>query len=1185
MNIRNTLSRIFAGAKSPAFLALIVAALLFPSLAQAQFRGSLRGTITDPNGGAIVGATVTLTNTSTNETLTSTTDENGIYQFNALAPAPYRLTVEKAGFETKTLEHVQIVPEQPNGLDVQLEVGTVQQSVTVTGTTYALNTENATISGTVTRNEIQNMPSFGRDVTKLAVLAPGVFGNEAQGGGGGAVNLPGTQTNGGASGGSDGIFKTENGVQVIANGSQTQNNGISIDGISTTSAVWGGSTIITPSESSIQSVRVVSNSYDAEDGRFTGAHLQITTQSGTNQYHGNLFFVAHRPGLDAYQRFNGAGNTVQRDNSFFSQFGGGVGGPIWKNKIFAFFNYETVRSPKAQTNTFNQWGETSAFAALAPSGSIASKYLTFPGSAILNKGIAPTGLGANQSNCTTAGLQEYNPVTGTGNCITVPGQGLDIGSPINGPLGTQDTTWTSTSNPGVGGGLNPANPVADIANYIATSTSNYSDVQYNGRLDADATANDHLAFAIYWVPQSRNSLFGPPRQYDYFHHSQINEAMSAVWNHTFSPTMLNEFRVNAAGWHWNEITSNPQSPVGLPTDFIDMIGNLGVADFGAHVGSILNQWTYSYKDVATKVVGRHTVKFGGDLTRLFYLQNCTGCGVPHYNFFNLWDFLNDAPHVEGSGFNPTTGFPTTIRQDQRENLWGFFVQDDFKIRSNLTVNAGLRWSYFGPLSSKEGNMLAAFPGAGASYLTGLVIRKGNSWDAQKDNFGPEIGFAWSPGMFHDKLVVRGGYGLNYNQEEIAISANISNNPGLVTFPTFSFSTPTTTCGTPDCGIVYAVSSGINNLYGYPANPNAVFSFGANGLPTTGSVGVIIFPRDLPTMRTHHYSLEGQYDLGHDTVATIGYQGSRSRDIFFHENPNAAPAAAGLTLNPQIGGGDYWGVSGWGNYNALLTEVNHKFSHQFTADAQFTWSKSMDTSSGPYFEQPYVYNLNLDYGPSDYNFGKALKLYGVYQPVLFHGDNAWMEKVFGGWSISGFFIIHGGFPWSPLVNMEGGNLYCGTCYGYNNLFPAAFTAKPGTSTSNDAFKTVAKSNFPNGPFAYFAAPTYTAFSGSAYGPALPQSPGVHRNSLRGPGYKDVDLMLSKGFGLPKLPVLGENARFNFDVNAYNVFNNLNFNPGSISNNIGTADSSGAYTGTQNGIFGTATNALAGRVVTLGARFEF
>src|SRR5205807_5404153 len=113
-------------------------------------------------------------------------------------------------------------------------------------------------------------------------------------------------------------------------------------------------------------------------------------------------------------------------------------------------------------------------------------------------------------------------------------------------------------------------------------------------------------------------------------------------------------------------------------------------------------------------------------------------------FFNMWDFLNDAPHHEGGGFNPHTGSPTTIRQDDRSDIWGFFVQDDFKLRTNLTLNLGLRWSYFGPLSSKEGNMYVAAPGARANYLTGLTVAKGHSWNAQKDNLGPQIGFAWSP---------------------------------------------------------------------------------------------------------------------------------------------------------------------------------------------------------------------------------------------------------------------------------------------------------------------------------------------------------------------------------------------------------------------------------------------------------
>src|SRR6266478_1005972 len=250
--------------KSVLRFVLVLSSLFFLTLtAHAQYRASLRGTVTDPQGNVVVGATVTLTNTDTGSTLTSTSDDNGIYQFNALPPAPYRLTVEQPGFKKKVLEHVQIIPEQPNSLDLPLEVGDVQQTVTVSETTQALDTETANVSGTITSAQIQHMPSFGRDVLKLAQLAPGSFSDGSQASGSDNYNLPGTQTGGGQSGGADGIFKTENGAQVIANGQQTENNGISIDGISTTSVVWGGATIITPSEDSVDSVKVVSNSYDA----------------------------------------------------------------------------------------------------------------------------------------------------------------------------------------------------------------------------------------------------------------------------------------------------------------------------------------------------------------------------------------------------------------------------------------------------------------------------------------------------------------------------------------------------------------------------------------------------------------------------------------------------------------------------------------------------------------------------------------------------------------------------------------------------------------------------------------------------------------------------------------------------------------------------------------------------------
>ena len=1133
-------------------LALVLSVLLLPlSVAHAQYRASLRGTVIDPQGSAVAGATVTLTNTDTSSTLVSTSDDTGIYQFNALPPAPYRLTVEHPGFKKKVLEHVQIIPEQPNALDLPLEVGEVQQTVTVSETTQALDTETANLSGTVNSNEIQHMPSFGRDVFQLIQLAPGVFGDGAQGGSGNSVNLPGTQGPG-ATGGNQGIFQTENGPQALAAGQQYENNGIMIDGISTTSAVWGGTTIITPSEDSVDNVKVLSNNYDAEFGRFSGAQIQVTTKSGTNDVHGSLFLTTHQPNLNAYQRFNGAGLNTTRDNNKFEQFGGSVGGPIWKNKVFAFFNYETIREPFSSVQG-NGWYETPAFDALAPAGSIAAKYLSFPGNGVVGT-LNPNG------TCATAGLTEGV------NCRTIPGQGINVGSPLTSGLGKQDTTWTSASNPGVGSGL--AN-VADLANYNTINPTKFTAVQYNGRLDANVTDKDRIGFAIYWVPVSRDNFNGN-RAYDIFHHSQTNSAFSAIWDRTISASFLNEFRANAAGWRYNEVASNPQSPVGLPTDTIGQTGSITVNQFGPSVGGILNQWTYTVKDVATKIYGRHTVKFGGELTRLFYLQDCPGCSVPHYNFFNVWDFLNDAPQEENAGFDPHTGVPTTQRQDQREALWGLFVQDDFKLRRNLTINAGLRYSYFGPLSSKEGNMLVATPGAGTNFLTGLTVRPGHSWNPQKNNFGPQIGFAWSPSRFKDKLVVRGGYGLSYNQEELAISANISNNPGLVVFPTFNMSTPTSA----NPGILYAVSSGVNNLNGYPANPNTISSFGANGLPTTGQVNVFLFPNNLPTMRVHHYSADVQYDLGHQLVASLGYQGSLSRNIFFNENPLAVPATQGAPFNPQIGGVEYWNVNGRANYNAMLAGLKHQFSHQFSADTQFSWSKCMDTSSGPYFEQPYPYNLNLEYGRCDYNVGKAFKLFGVWQPVFFHGSNGWMEKIAGGWSLSGIFNIHSGFPWSPVVSVQGGSLYCGQC-GYTSLFPVTYMGGAGTSTSNDAFKTAANSNFPKGGAAYFSAPpsSYTAFGGNTSGTGLPTAPGVHRNSLTLPGYKDVDLTLAKAFGLPKAPVLGENARIELRVDAYNLFNNLNLNPNQISNNVGSSN------------FGTITGGLAGRIVTLGARFSF
>jgi hypothetical protein len=551
-----------------AFLLFLVVSFALVLPARAQFRASIQGTVTDPTGAIIPGATVTLTDNSTNHTSTTTSSGSGVYTFNALPPDQFTLTVEAPGFTKKTLSNVQILPEQANAVNVTLNLGQTTQTVTVSGAqAAALDTETATLSGNIDSNQIQHLPSFNRDVFQLAQLAPGVFGDGSQGSGGGTFNLPGNQGPGGSGNSASGIFQTENGPQIQTRGGQYETNGITVDGISTVSAVWGGTSVITPSEDSVQDVTIVSNSYDAENGRFSGSNIQVTSKAGTNHLHGSAFFKASRPGLNAYQRWNGyvtgengssspSAKGVNRDDERTNNYGASLGGPIWKNKVFAFFNYET--SPESALSTGQGWYTTSAFnSSAAAADSIAAKYLSYPG-----EGVAASGLIAQ--TCSQIGLTEGV------NCNTTP-NGLDVGSPLTTGLGMQDLTYGGNSGtPGVGNGLDG---VADLGFYNTLNPSTTSQAQYNGRLDAYATQKDHLFFTIYWVPVSSTFYNGPVRSANFWHHSQVNDAFSLVWNHVFSPTLLNQVRANAAGWRWNEVATNPQAPFGLPQDNFDNTGS------------------------------------------------------------------------------------------------------------------------------------------------------------------------------------------------------------------------------------------------------------------------------------------------------------------------------------------------------------------------------------------------------------------------------------------------------------------------------------------------------------------------------------------------------------------------------------------------------------------------------------
>ena len=963
-------------------LTLAIAVLSIPNSAHAQFQASLRGTITDPTGAVIPGVTVTLINSDTNLTLKTESNGSGIYTFNALPPGHFHLVAERQGFEKKEVAQIVLIPEQPNALNLQMQLGNTQQTVTVNGSAAPLlDTDTATVSATISSNEIQHFPSYNRDVFQLAQLTPGVFGDASQGSGGGSFELPGNQGPGGSNSSNAGIFATENGPQIQTRGGQYETNGISIDGISTVSAVWGGTSVITPSEDSVGDMKIVSNSYDASVGRFSGGQIEVTSKAGTNALHGSLFFKASRPGLNAYQRWNGVGSILpgtpssrglNKDDTRTNNDGGSLGGPLWKNRIFAFFNFE--QSPQSNSTTAQAWYETPQFDSSAgPSGSIAAKYLGYKGEGAAASSLIP-------ETCASINLTQGV------NCAAESG-GLDVGSPLkNVALGTQDPTYSSPQSPGVGGGLDG---VPDIAYFNTVNPTTISQQQYNGRLDAQARQNDHLTFTIYWVPTSTTDYNGPVRSANLWHHSQVNDAFSGIWNHIFSGSLLNQARANAAGYRWNEIASNPQEPFGLPQDNLGSIGTASPQYFGAPGPTNLNQWTFEYSDLLTKVIGRHSIKTGGSLTRLYYLNNPVYAARPSFSFYNLWDFANDAPDSESGQFNSTTGIPSANREDNRVNLWGVFVQDDYKIRPNLTINAGLRWSYFGAFDSKQNNLDTLEFASGSDPLSSLSVRIGGAlYTPQKSNFGPQLGFAWQPAQSMDKLVLRGGFGVNYNQDEIAILANGFGNPPNVVNKDFCCSTPTTNIP----GILYETATNINSLFGYEPNPATITAFGPNNLPTSGSpIFLTAFQSNPKTIVNYHYSFDTEYQFPWSVVATLGYQGSESRHLLVQSNYNAIAVGNGMALNPISNFIDYYANTGTANYNAMIATLRHNFANHFNLEGQYTWAKAMDENSGPYEEDPYPYNSHAAYGRSDYNVTDAFKLFGLWQPVIFHGGNGWARE--------------------------------------------------------------------------------------------------------------------------------------------------------------------------------------------------
>jgi hypothetical protein len=1157
--------------------ALLISTVIFfmCSFALAQFGASIQGTVSDKSGAVVSGANVTITEQATGVSHSTVTDASGFYRINELPPGVYRVDVQAGNFKKSSKSDVEVSAERPTPVNVTLDTGSASETVTVTGTQETLQTEDANIQGTMTATEVESLPEIDRDPYELIRLAPGVFGDGARFGDGRSAGFPngsGAVSGSAGPGGSNtAIFQIENQQPISAMGQRVTSNDYLVDGVSVNSLEWGGAAVITPSIETVQELTVLANDYDASDGRSSGAHIKTVTKSGSNALHGGGLFLYHDPNFNAYNKFGGYANgdfaAPQRDEDSLRQFAGTLGGPIIKNKLFFFFNYEGARS----NNTTYETGyvETpqydAALLALRPGTPVAT---------ILGQsGLAPRISQLLAPNCTG-----FNAPPPAPPICNVAGTGMDLGSPI-GPYNTYDPT--SQFSNGTGGGFDG---IPDIENATVYLPASLEGNQYDARVDYNAgknlfSGNVYLTYLTTLAADA--SAQGRPNA-DYGQKAFSPSAFLS-WIRTINSTTLNEARFNFTRYGFNGITANPQVDWAIPRIEIQGFPNGERVRYGAQQGDntpeIAAENTFAFRDVLSKVMGNQAWKFGFEYSHEQDNDELIGGARPDQVFQGPWNFANGTPIFEQIEVNPITGgAPLQKPRYFRTSIYSAFAQNDWKLRPNLTVNIGLRWEYYAPPTEAKGNLTNFVPTSSSvnGLLDGSEINPSQQWKTSWHNFGPRLGFAWSPTKYDNKLVFRGGFGVAYDRFDNNTFDNTRNNPPLVA----NYGICCGTSGSPFVGgqILFNTATS-NNPLAYPGNPVLATGLGPNGLPIVGAgytpPNIYSNPVNMPVPYVYLYSLQMQYSLPKDWVMTVGYQGSAGHHLTRIVNlaefyPVANPSVNQIfTFTPDTNT----------SFNALTTQLEHRFHHGVSANVLYTYSKSLDqvSAEGPGFvtNQTYAIDDRTERGPSDYDATHNFRAYGVWDLPIYRGRNDLMGRLLGGWELNGIYQFHSGFPWTPVAD----NI-CPVFGFLNNcpVRPTAYLGGAGNNHETSAFLPPTAGNFPNGSLSYFTTQT----SGS-----VPDPPGIGRNTFRGPRYQDIDLTVMKEFGLPAMKYV-ESSKIQLRMTAYNVFNKLNLAPFSFGSNSTTVSSN--YTGSgaapvPNAQFGTATAGLAGRVVELQGRFIF
>jgi hypothetical protein len=1097
--------------KTAACLLLVLA---FTNAAQAQFRSAIEGAVTDPSGGIVSDAQVTLVNVETGVSQTAKTNSAGSYSFPALPPGKYKITVSAKGFASVAQENITLGGAETRTISLAMKVGDVSETVTVTSEPAPVQSSEAKVATNISTAQIRNLPMPGRNILDLVSLAPGVTG---------VGNLTGQA-------GSLDIFSLVGEPKVNANGQRGDGNGYYVDGISANSNPDPGTVYVTLNPDSVAEFSVALNDYSAEYGRSGSIVVNAVSKSGSNKFHGSLFEYHRNNKLTARNVFQNRPNQSSGrilPASRRNEFGFSLGGPIQTDKMFFFGSLDTLRSSDTVTNLITV--ETPEF--------VNFMRTRFPGA-------------TSTALLTTYPVGDIGPITGAQtvaqymtqlNFTPCSGTG-PLGMPCNMPLrGSAVRTFAPTRN-----GLQWN---VRVDRYLNDSKDRIH-VNYQRR-----TANVQ---GQQLRTEFRNAFAAEPLTY----YANVN------WTHTFSSTVVNEAAVGFTRFQGGQACSHCEVPT------IGTGGGLSEGFGNGFAPALFIQNDWNWRDVLSVNRGNHSLKAGVEIFR--DQENDLFSGPqqrPNYDFRNLFDFAADIPVVENNvNYDLRDGTPSFQDVQYRVTTFGFFVQDNWKVKKNFSLNLGLRWDFSSNPNEKNGRMSNVVLGSGSTFQQQIAnasvkIVPELFETHRKGYFAPRFSFAWTPSLFENRMSVRGGIGVFMQRwPNIAWSDRIRGNPPFQSAITATIDNPTGP--QPVYGLCRLDVAPFNCLF-----PTGL-QIGVNerGGPIGARAGIGGTAPDLRYAYTINRFFGIQYAFTSNWILEADYLGSQAVHLYVNTNRNRFAGDLSFDanldrLNPFFAGISYTDNSGWSHYNGGTVSLNKRFNRGYTFTTSFTFGKtlSVQDSTGvgrDSLQSPIVdaYNINGQRGLAAFDISKRLSFNLVYDVPKNYFGSRFANALLGNWQLGVIGSFQDGYPFWVVagqdLNGDGG--------GPDAPLTPAFGNSRHADRSGFLAGFLTAADFPLPPC------TRRNATGACVGWA--RGGDLGRNTFRGPGLKLVDLSLGRSFGIPWF-YGKEGARFQFRAEFYNLFNRVNLDPRSVITNRTDAN------------FSRATAAFYPRTVQLGARIEF